>query len=281
MCLFGNKNTIRESKIERKSFMRKTFKKILKWLNILGFRPDITFYTLTGLFWYYRDYKNLKIQKRDNKDFAINCWPILVDKHDQSGVMCGHYFHQDLYIARQIYKNNPKVHVDIGSRIDGFIAHVAAFRKIEVIDIREQNSCACNISFKQLNFMDLPPNMVNYCDSISSLHAIEHFGLGRYGDPINYNGHSNAIKNITQILVKGGKFYFSVPIGKQRIEFNAHRVFSVDYLLNILQVDYNIEGFSYVDDKGNFYERVDLHSENIKNNFNCSYGCGIFELVKK
>ncbi len=33
-----------------------------------------------------------------------------------------------------------------------------------------------------------------------------------------------------RMLKKEGKFYFSVPIGEQRIEFNAHRVFSVKYL---------------------------------------------------
>ena len=31
---------------------------------------------------------------------------------------------------------NLKRHVDIGSRLDGFVAHVASFREIEVLDIR-------------------------------------------------------------------------------------------------------------------------------------------------
>lgn len=73
--------------------------------------------------------------------------------------------------------------------------------------------------------MELPAGMVNYCDSISSLHAIEHFGLGRYGDPIDYFGYLKALQNIAKIVKTGGTFYFSVPIGPQRIEFNAHRVF--------------------------------------------------------
>jgi hypothetical protein len=37
--------------------------------------------------------------------------------------------------------------------------------------------------------MKLHEDMINCCDSISSLHAIEHFGLGRYGDTIDVNGH--------------------------------------------------------------------------------------------
>jgi hypothetical protein len=35
-----------------------------------------------------------------------------------------------------IHKLNPVRHIDIGSRIDGFVANVAAFRKIEVLDVR-------------------------------------------------------------------------------------------------------------------------------------------------
>jgi hypothetical protein len=82
--------------------------------------------------------------------------------------------------------------------------------------------------------MKLPEDMKGCCDSLSSLHAIEHFGLGRYGDPIDINGHLKAITNLHLMLKPKGKFYFSVPIGKQRIEFNAHRVFSIKYLIRIL-----------------------------------------------
>ena len=129
--------------------------------------------------------------------------------------------------------------------------------------------------------MDLPSYLRNYCDSVSSLHAIEHFGLGRYGDPIDYNGHIKAIKNISDILVQGGRFYFSAPIGIQRIEFNAHRVFSMNYLLEILTTDFIIESFSFIDDQGNFFKEVNLTNRQISSNFGCDYGCGIFILRKK
>ena len=106
--------------------------------------------------------------------------------------------------------------------------------------------------------------MINSCDSISSLHAIEHFGLGRYGDTIDYFGHIKAIKRITEILTTGGIFYFSVPIGEQRIEFNAHRVFSVEYLIDLLKKDYSILRFSYVNDNGDFFENVKLSTRSYK-----------------
>jgi SAM-dependent methyltransferase len=211
--------------------------------------------------------------------------PVLTEKAEEGGSMKGPYFHQDLYVAQCIYKANPTKHLDVGSRIDGFVAHVASFRPIEVIDIRPINSQAKNISFRREDLMNLPEDLIDYCDSISSLHAIEHFGLGRYGDPIDYNGHLKGINNITRILKKGGVFYLSVPMGcTQRIEFNEQRVFSLEYLLQILTPSYIIQSFAYVNDRGNLIESAEstkLTEENIRSSFSCWYGCAIFTLIKK
>jgi SAM-dependent methyltransferase len=228
--------------------------------------------------------KQLKKVKTETGEI-ITFYPVLSDKLSKAGTMSGGYFHQDLFVARKIFLANPERHVDIGSRIDGFIAHVAVFRKIEIFDIREQKSSIENIIFKQADLMKLPEGMENYCDSISALHSIEHFGLGRYGDPVDCNGHIKAIHNITAILKPQGIFYFSVPIGTQRIEFNAHRVFSIQYLWNLLKDNFDLLSFSYVDDNGNFHENVEFSEEDVKKNFGCEYtrtnGCGIFELKKK
>ena len=215
-------------------------------------------------------------------DFVFGkCYPVLNERYSESGTMKGHYFHQDLLVARKIYENKPLRHIDIGSRIDGFVAHVSAFREIEIFDIRPLVSPIQNIVYKQADLMQLPDNMIECCDSLSSLHAIEHFGLGRYGDPIDIDGHLKALRNLHLMLKPNGKFYFSVPIGSQRIEFNAHRVFSIKYLLQIFEDKFNIEYFHYVDDKGDLFENAILTEISISSNFNCNYGCGIFELKKK
>jgi SAM-dependent methyltransferase len=88
------------------------------------------------------------------------------------------------------------------------------------------------------------------------------------------------LKSIFKILKSGGRFYFSTPIGPQRIEFNAHRVFSLHYLLELFKDDYELMSFSYVDDAGDLHENQTLTDQHIKSNFNCHYGCGIFELKK-
>lgn len=232
--------------------------------------------------WYKNDLKELLRQKGGDTTFPIgNKFPILHEREDEGGTMKGHYFHQDLYVARLIYEASPKNHLDIGSRTDGFVAHVATFRKIEIIDIRPIKSKVRNIVFRQADLMQLPADLVNYCDSISSLHAIEHFGLGRYGDPINYFGYLEALNNIYLMLQTGGIFYFSVPIGTQRIEFNAHRVFSVKYLTDLFAEKYHVKEFSYVNDQGDFFENVSMDEQSIQSNFGCEYGCGIFSLIKK
>ena len=115
-------------------------------------------------------------------------YPILGDNKKKAGDLDPHYFQQDLLVSKYIFKKKPKKHVDIGSRIDGFVAQVAAFRKIEIFDIRKINIRFNNIIFKKLNITNLKRSYLSYTDSLSCLHTIEHLGLGRYGDKIDVNG---------------------------------------------------------------------------------------------
>jgi SAM-dependent methyltransferase len=250
-------------------------------LNHYGFDARKFFSAIKTPSWFYKDLKNLKLQKNQDTTFEISkLYPIFDERKAQAGTMNGAYFHQDLYVARKIFESNPIKHLDIGSRTDGFVAHVASFRKIDIIDIRDIKSTVKNIFFRKADLMQLPEDLVDAYDSISSLNVIEHFGLGRYNDPIDYWGYLKAIQNITKILKRGGIFYFSVPIGHQRIEFNAHRIFSVDYLLSLFSKDYSLRSFSYINDSGEFFEEVPLKDFEIKNNFGCTFGCGIFILKK-
>jgi hypothetical protein len=250
-------------------------------LKLLGFDPTQTISFLSNIVPFLRERGQLKKQLSGSSEFPFGkLYPILNETKVSSGAMNGHYFHQDLFVAQLIFQNNPAKHVDIGSRTDGFVAHVASFRSIEVIDIREAESTVDNIVCKQFDLMNMPADLYNYTDSISCLHAIEHFGLGRYSDPIDAQGHLQGLDNMYNMLQKGGTFYFSTPIGRQRIEFNAHRVFAVKYLLSIFEGKYRIKNFAFVDDKGDIHKNVPLTGSQMENNYNCHYGCGIFEMEK-
>jgi len=252
-------------------------------LASLGIDPLRTIRSIRGLPIYLRNLRALNNQKTSalTKFPFGKLFPCLEDRFLESGSAKGHYFHQDLLVARRVYLNAPSVHVDIGSRIDGFVAHVASFRAIVVLDIRSQSSTAQNIRFLQADLMKpIPENLTEFCDSLSCLHAMEHFGLGRYGDAVNYDGYILGLENLYRILRKGGKLYFSVPIGPQRVEFDAHRVFSVRYLLECFSGKYKIDQFSFVDDLGDLHEDVLLSDIDIDQNVGCYFGCGILEMTK-
>ena len=255
--------------------MKNLLRKIIIFLNQLGF-DLLKFKSLKNYPRYLKDKKKwIKQGGKINKKHIFLC-----DYEDHAGVAKGEYFHQDLLVANYIYKNNPKRHVDIGSRIDGFVAHVASFRKIEVLDIRKlEKSEHENIKFIQSDLMK--PKNLGEVDSISCLHVIEHFGLGRYGDPIDVEGHNKGIQNLINMLSKNGFLYLSFPIGMHDlVHFNANRIFRVDTILNHSSIKQymSLFRFDYVDCYGNLHIDVEIDDFKLKvNSKNC---CGIYTFKK-
>ena len=202
--------------------------------------------------------------------------PQLADFADTSGVASGHYFHQDLLIAQRIYAAAPSNHIDVGSRIDGFVAHVAAFRPIEVLDIRPlASSSHPNIRFVQADLMAPIPSLREKYSSVSCLHALEHFGLGRYTDPVDVRGHRRGFEPIAALVAPHGKLYLSVPVGRRRVEFNAHRVADPRDPLDWAKDIFELEAFDLVDDEGEL--RRDAALEEAAALY---YGCGIYTFAK-
>ena len=201
---------------------------------------------------------------------------MLSDRFMPAGSINNQYIIMDLWAARKVYQNDFKKVVDVGSRIDGYVTHILSFRNIEIIDIRPLNSKISELKFHHFNMMELPQEFVNYTDCLTSLHALEHFGLGRYGDPLDIDGWIKGLKNMVQILKIGGTLLIAVPIGYQRIEFDAHRVFSPNlFVKNAVLLGLELKSFSYIDDNRNFYENTTIEGSEDLN-----YGCGCFEFIK-
>lgn len=199
----------------------------LHWIlsSQFGLDPRIALRSLRGLPVYLRDWAAF----RKGYTGKVKFMPCLHDRYEEGGATKSEYFWQDLLVARAIHAAKPVKHVDIGSRVDGFVAHVASFREIEVFDVRPISTAVPGVVFRQADLMN-PTSLSTtegggYCDSLSCLHAIEHFGLGRYGDPVNPQGYQRGIANMAQLLQLGGTFYLSTPIGQERVEFNANWVF--------------------------------------------------------
>ncbi len=161
-------------------------------------------------------------------------YPCLLDRFSEAG-NCSSYFWQDLWCAKLVLNNNPTVHYDIGSRVDGFIGHLATFRSnIILIDVRPLNHDIPGVRFIKENATELSSIKTESIESISALCSLEHFGLGRYGDDIDPDGYLKVLNSIKRVLAKGGHCYIAVPIGKERVEFNAHRVFYPSTITEVL-----------------------------------------------
>lgn len=156
-------------------------------------------------------------------------FPQLYDYDQAAGSVDGHYFQQDIYVAELISESGVKKHFDIGSRLDGFISHLLANSHIEevvMLDIRPFPYSVRKLSFTQADATSLSNIEDNSIESISSLHAIEHFGLGRYGDPVDPTACFKAMKAIQRVAAKDGRVYISFPVRmKDECYFNAHRLF--------------------------------------------------------
>ncbi|WP_052360328.1 DUF268 domain-containing protein [Solidesulfovibrio alcoholivorans] len=58
-----------------------------------------------------------------------------------------------------------------------------------------------------------------------SISSFEHDGLGRYGDPLDPDGDLKAMARAATLLAPGGLLYLSVPVGRDTVMWNAHRIY--------------------------------------------------------
>jgi hypothetical protein len=259
--------------------------KILKqihWLVCIqfGINPNTLILALRGIPSFLRDL--VLFNRMYTGKICIK--PCLHDRFEEAAPIKNEYFWQDLVVARFICENKPVRHVDIGSRFDGFVSHLASFRECEVLDIRPIKMKIPGVVFKQADLMDsatLPIEMTQgYCDSLSCLHSIEHFGLGRYGDPINPDGYKEGIKNMAGLLKSGGVFYLSTPIGKERVEFNANWVFDPRTIINYAEKVGLVLNKLIIINKNNSPTEININPSELKNISLKEYNLGLFIFYK-
>jgi hypothetical protein len=208
-----------------------------------------------------------------------NLFPILTDKSASAGSSTSHYFQMDLYMARRVIAAAPKSHLDIGSRLDGFIGHLlAAAQPVTMVDIRPLPTPPVGLQFQQDNATTLASFADKSVPSLSSLHAAEHFGLGRYGDPIDPTACYAFMRNMARVLAKDGKLYFATPVGEERLEFNAHRVFSPHTLhrLFVEECGLALSESALITTHGKLLEDIDPRDFPHEN-----FGCGLYIFTRK
>lgn len=183
-----------------------------------------------------------------------------------------HYFYQDIWAFGRILEARPDRHVDVASSIS-FVSLLSRVVNVNYVDLRPLEARVPNLECTSGNLMSLPFE-TGSVKSISCLHVAEHVGLGRYGDKLDPEGTKKACKELARVLAPGGRLYFSLPIGRERVCFNAHRVHSTKTIISYFEPLKLVE-FSGVDDSANFVENVPM--ERIDG---CDYGCGLFIFTK-
>lgn len=187
-----------------------------------------------------------------------------------------HYVFHTAWACRVLATSRPSVHVDISSSLY-FVANASAFVDMEFYDYRPAplglDGLKCGQS--DLTSLHFPDASVA---SLSCMHVVEHVGLARYGDPLDYDGDLKAVAELRRVVKPGGQLLFVVPIGgESRIQFNAHRIYTYSQVIGMFP-GFSLVEFSLIPDDGSPQGLVRNAEERLSNAQR--YGCGCFWLKR-
>lgn len=156
---------------------------------------------------------------------------IVEDYIDQSGVHKLDWRDAETAFAAEMlfgrFSRDERI-LDIGSnRL--FINGLCASLKVISLDVRPRVISTPNetLLLGDSKNIPLPDGSV---DTILCLNALEHFGLGRYGDRIDPDADYLAVAEWRRVLRPGGLLVFSTTISSRGefLAFNAHRIYSYE-----------------------------------------------------
>lgn len=239
--------------------MKNLFKKILR----LVFTPFV--------FWDFLEFWKKDRNPRFNLS-VFDFYPQIKDKTIKTN-FDAHYVYHTSWAARKVKEINPESHTDISSSLY-FSGIVSAFVPVKFYDYRPANLKLANLESGHADLTKLHFQNESI-KSLSCMHTAEHIGLGRYGDKIDPEGDLKAITELKRVLAKDSSLLFVVPVGKPKIEFNAHRIYSYEQVVEYFK-DLTLKEFSLITDSGDFIEnaKIDLTQEQ-------KYGCGCFWFIKQ
>jgi hypothetical protein len=231
------------------------------------------------VFW--KEYeKFLSLAELTEGRFVLNkkdCQLMLYDKTEYTSFDRQYVYHT-AWAARVLSVTQPETHVDISSSLY-FCAMVSAFIPVKFYDYRPANLSLSGLEEYSSNLLhlDFADNSIS---SLSCMHTIEHIGLGRYGDKLNYDGDIKAMKELSRVLAPNGDLLIVVPIGKKnKLCFNAHRIYTKEQILSIFaKLGVQLKEFVLIpEDQADGGLVTNPDKEIIEKN---SYACGCFWFKK-
>ena len=201
-------------------------------------------------------------------------YPCLNDKTSSTG-FDSHYLYHPAWAARILSVTRPKLHIDISS-ILYFSAMISAFVPTKYYEYRPTELNLSNLETGHADVVNLPFED-NSIESLSCMHVIEHIGLGRYGDKMDPLGDKKAMEEIKRVVAPAGSLLFVVPIGKQKIMFNAHRIYSYQQIVEYFR-GWELKEFALVPDDHLKYGFIRNATHELADKQN--YGCGCFWFKK-
>ena len=158
-----------------------------------------------------------------------------------------HYVYHVAWAARILARTRPSHHVDFGS-LSHFVTVCSAFMPITHYDYRTPEFNVDGLENDNADLTALPMGDGVFA-SVSCMHVIEHIGLGRYGDMVDPDGDRKAIQELQRVIAPGGQLLFVVPVGKERVMFNAHRVYGYDTIVDAFN-EMELKEFSLISMRG-------------------------------
>ncbi len=186
-----------------------------------------------------------------------------------------HYVYHPAWAARVLARTKPSFHIDLSSTLH-FCSMLSAFVPVKFYDYRRADLRLSNLSSESADLMALP-FADSSVDSLSCMHVVEHIGLGRYGDSLDPDGDLKAISELKRVVAPKGTLLFVVPIGKPKVMFNAHRIYSYEQVTTYFS-GLELKEFALIpDDPGEGGLIYDATKEQADKQ---TYGCGCFWLRK-
>ena len=173
--------------------------------------------------------------------------PCLEDRTPVTG-FDRHYVYHTAWAMRILARTRPETHVDIASSLY-FAALASAFVPVRYFEYRPVDLRLPGLTCEQANLLRLP-FAEGTVQSLSCMHVIEHVGLGRYGDSLDPDGDLKAMRELRRVLAPNGNLLFVVPVGRARVQFNAHRIYAFDQVRGAF-ANLELVDFSLVPDRTN------------------------------